>query len=349
MAESAVVVGPVVRRAEYGGGAHLGLVFREPANPLVNENRVKKNSRLGRMFATSRNSSSPLSNANRRELHAVYESLGLTKRQCHRLARTIIDKEIDLMKQGFHNARRRETLLFWVWLWEVTAEPPQSLKPADKLKQFQQRAAVISPGKATGRSPLKVEFTRTPRGVRGRAQLKLGKASPTYLAANNVRKLLINNRLFTSSMNANAPSNTGREALQTVFDDLGTTTTRLHRLARAVLDSRLKDARKWWPGGPIRSAETVQTAQITKPNKSHYKELLFWAWLWNATKRAGATLQAPRAIIIDEMKKLGVSNADASGWVRRLGGDARQAPGPVRTLANVMAKPTGRANSAWNN
>lgn len=290
------------------GRAHIGLVFRNKRANLLNANRVKNHNTIRALYAKG----GALNAGNKRDLRTALESLKLTKRQCHKLARIIID---DKLPRGAPlNAATRETLLFWVWLWMRTYEREQTKSPNEKLRDFIARSE--APLTRTGRSPVSVKFTTTPRR---RAMVR--PKQPTYLAANNVRLRLESRQAFRSGVNRNHPTNSEMEDVQTVLESLGTTTARLHRLAAAVLDRRIKSARNWVPDRPGVAIEP------SNKNKTHYHESLFWAWVWNITK--GGNYNFPRNIVINAFQKHGVAPAAARAWEARLANKPpRPAPAP---------------------
>lgn len=308
-----------IRGGPHEGRAHIGLVFRNNQANLLNANRVKTHNTIRALYTKG----GEWTAANKRDLRTALESLKLTKRQCHKLARIIIDEK--LPRATPLNAATRGTLLFWAWLWMRTYEREQTKTPEQKLANFIARSE--APLVRTGRSPVSVKFTTTPRK---RAMVRPKR--PTYLTANNVRIRLESHMAFRSGVNRNHPTNREMEQVQKVLESLGTTTARLHRLAAGVLDRRIKSARSWVPAQPGVATEP------SSRNKTHYHEALFWAWVWNITK--GGNYNHPRNIIINAFQKRGVPPNDARAWEARLANKPRRpAPAPAPAPSAVAQAP----------
>lgn len=95
--------------------------------------------------------------------------------------------------------------------------------------------------------------------------------------------------------------NRDRVALRKIFEKFHTTKTRVHDLARRILQARIRES-----------------AQYGHINVGHRRQLRFWAWLWIETRRqtAGGRTPSRKARPVDPtaLVRRMLFNASGGGW-----------------------------------
>jgi hypothetical protein len=125
-----------------------------------------------------------------------------------------------------------------------------------------------------------------PRTMRGPAHVGIFMRRPAspIVRANNVRKEII--AFFNATPNYVNLTPGDRILLRAVFEQLGVTKTQLHKLAKAVLDIRIREI-----------------ASHANTNKSHLYEVEFWAWLSIVTRRSNQERPSPKTLVQQELAK----------------------------------------------
>ena len=325
------------RHTEGGGAAHLELYFKDPRALLVTRNAVAAEILP---TATSHGLNASINDGIRRRLRSHYERLGVTKKQIHKLAKHIVESAVTRLKRradipsttkfwgtkawksevnsiGKRAAAVDPDAVFWAWLYKASL-PGITNSPSYILgRKIVGNTTKSPPRKAAGRDDTGPRSILTPKVVNSKFGLgpKLGLA--LYLESNQVRRELRNYPVnkIKNWWSTETISENHRGRLRNTYNKLATTSTALHRLAGQVLDQRLRGqvvaARKnrlkmqQDRAAAIaegRSPPTSFNSYINKNTLDHYGEVLFWAWLWNVTKRRGAVKNTPVKIAINRFE-----------------------------------------------
>lgn len=122
------------------GPAHVGIFIRRPASPIVRANNVR--SKIIGLFNATPNYVN-LSSGNRIRLRAIFEELGVTKTQLHKLAERVLEIRIgDIASHANTNTPHLHEVEFWAWLSIVTRRSGQA-RPSPKTLVKEKLAATI--------------------------------------------------------------------------------------------------------------------------------------------------------------------------------------------------------------
>lgn len=122
------------------GPAHVGIFIRRPASPIVRANNVR-NKIIG-LFNSTPNYVN-LSAGDRIRLRAIFEQLGVTKTQLHKLATAVLDIRIrEIASRSNTNTPHLHEVWFWAWLSIVTRRSNQE-RPSPKTLVQQELAKHI--------------------------------------------------------------------------------------------------------------------------------------------------------------------------------------------------------------
>jgi hypothetical protein len=122
------------------GPAHVGIFIRRPASPIVRANNVRN--KIVGLFNSTPNYVN-LSAGDRIALRAIFEQLGVTKTQLHKLAEAVLDIRIrEIASRSNTNTPHLHEVEFWAWLSIVTRRANQ-VRPSPKLLVQQQLAALV--------------------------------------------------------------------------------------------------------------------------------------------------------------------------------------------------------------
>jgi hypothetical protein len=123
------------------GAAHVGIFIRRPASPIVRANNVR--SKIVGLFNATPNYVN-LSPGNRIALRAIFEELGVTKTQLHKLATVVLDIRIrEMASRANTNANHLHEAEFWAWLSIVTRRSNQE-RPSPKTLVQQELAKFVA-------------------------------------------------------------------------------------------------------------------------------------------------------------------------------------------------------------
>ena len=122
------------------GPAHVGIFIRRPASPIVRANNVR--SKIVGLFNSTPNYVN-LSAGDRISLRAIFEQLGVTKTQLHKLAEAVLDIRIrEIASRANTNTEHLHEVEFWAWLSIVTRRANQ-VRPSPKTLVQQKLTALI--------------------------------------------------------------------------------------------------------------------------------------------------------------------------------------------------------------
>jgi len=122
------------------GPAHVGIFIRRPASPIVRANNVRN--KIVALFNSTPNYVN-LAPGNRIALRAIFEQLGVTKTQLHKLAERVLDIRIgDIASHANTNVNHLHEVEFWAWVSIVTRRAGQA-RPSPKTLVQQKLAATI--------------------------------------------------------------------------------------------------------------------------------------------------------------------------------------------------------------
>jgi hypothetical protein len=118
----------------------VGIFIRRPASPIVRANNVR--SKIVGLFNSTPNYVN-LSAGDRISLRAIFEQLGVTKTQLHKLAEAVLDIRIrEIASRANTNTEHLHEVEFWAWLSIVTRRANQ-VRPSPKTLVQQKLTALI--------------------------------------------------------------------------------------------------------------------------------------------------------------------------------------------------------------